>query len=170
MGGGRVKIEILAVDRLRAEWARLAMADYLGRIRRYVPIERRDVKAGRGGNGRGREEEGKRLLRTAAIGSADRLVALTSEGGGLGSPAWARMAAEWGNDGVGRMVFVVGGAGGLSPKVLADAHRALSLGPQTLSHELAQVVLAEQIYRAWTILRGEPYHKRAAGNRADIPA
>ena len=56
-------------------------------------------------------------------------------------------------------MFVVGGAGGLSEDVRRAAARVVSLGPPTLAHELAQVVLAEQLYRAWTILRGEPYHK-----------
>jgi 23S rRNA (pseudouridine1915-N3)-methyltransferase len=57
------------------------------------------------------------------------------------------------------VVFLVGGAGGLSDAVRAAARKVVSLGPQTVSHELAQVILAEQLYRAWTILRGEPYHK-----------
>ena len=153
-----MKLEILAVDRLRAPWAREAVAEYLRRVGRYCPIERTEVKRA-GDDAAAMADEGARLLRAAALATTDRLVALDPAGEGVDSAAWASLLAEFANQGVGRVVFVVGGAGGLSPDVRAAAHRTLSLGPQTLSHELAQVVLAEQLYRAWTILRGEPYHK-----------
>lgn len=99
------------------------------------------------------------LLAAAGNGPDTRLVALAPSGEALSSESWAEMISEWQREAVGRGVFLVGGAGGLSPAALARVDRKLSLGPQTLSHELAQVVLAEQIYRALTILRGEPYHK-----------
>jgi 23S rRNA (pseudouridine1915-N3)-methyltransferase len=153
-----VKLEILAVDRLRAPWAREAVAEYLRRVGRYCPVERRDVKRA-GDDAAAMADEGARLLRAAALAPTDRLVALDPAGEGLDSAAWASLLAESANQGVGRIVFVVGGAAGLSPDVRAAAHRTLNLGPQTLPHELAQVVLVEQLYRAWTILRGEPYHK-----------
>lgn len=154
-----VKLEIVAVDRLRAPWAREAVAEYLDRAGRYAPVERREVKAARGDDRVAVEEEGERVMAAASPGPSDRLVALDPSGEPLASEAWARMLARWANEGVGRAVFAVGGAGGLSETVRRAAHRVVSLGPQTLTHELAQVVLAEQIYRAWTILRREPYHK-----------
>jgi len=83
----------------------------------------------------------------------------TPDGQAHDSAGWARMVDDWARGGVARVVFAVGGAGGLAPAVLDVAERRVSLGPHTLSHELAQVVLCEQLYRAWTILRGEPYHK-----------
>jgi 23S rRNA (pseudouridine1915-N3)-methyltransferase len=153
-----VKIEILAVDRLRAPWAREALEEYLGRIERYCPVERKDVKRA-GDDAAAVTEEGMRLLRLAATRAADRLVGLDPAGDAIDSEAWAALLEEYANQSVSRVVFVVGGAGGLSQDVRQAAHRTVSLGPQTLSHELAQVVLAEQLYRAWTILRGEPYHK-----------
>jgi len=154
-----LKIEIVAVDRLRAPWARAGVAEYLERIGRTTPAERRDVKAARGDGAAAVAEEGQRILRAASIGPRDRLVALTPDGDALDSEAWARLLDGWATEGVARLVFAIGGAGGLAPEVLAAAHRRLGLGPQTLSHELAQLVLCEQIYRAATILRGEPYHK-----------
>lgn len=154
-----MRIEVIAVDRLRAPWAREAMEDYLGRIARYCPVERREVKASRGDDARAVAEEGERLLAAAAGGPGDRIVALAPAGEPLASEGWASMLSDWRLDGVGRAVFVVGGAGGLSRAVIQAADRTLSLGPQTLPHELAQVVLAEQLYRAFTIQRGEPYHK-----------
>lgn len=135
------------------------MGEYLSRIARYCPIERREVKASRGDDALAVEAEGKRLLAAAAAGPGDRVVALAPTGEPLASEVWASILSGWQLDGVGRAVFVVGGAGGLSPAVVEAADRTLSLGPQTLPHELAQVVLAEQIYRAFTIQRGEPYHK-----------
>lgn len=154
-----MRIEIVAVDRLRAPWARAAMDEYLARLIRHVPAERREVKASRGADARAVEEEGGRLLAAAAPGLRDRIVALAPSGEPLTSEAWAALLAGWLREGIGRAAFLVGGAGGLSGAVLEAADRTLSLGPQTLSHELAQVVLAEQLYRAFTILRGEPYHK-----------
>ena len=153
-----MKLEILAVDRLRAAWAREAVEEYLRRVGRYCPVERKDVKRA-GDDAAAAEVEGARLLRMAAPGAADRVVVLDPSGEAIDSAAWASLLAQYANEAVGRVVFVVGGAGGLSPAVRRAAHRIVSLGPQTLSHELAQVVLAEQLYRAWTILRGEPYHK-----------
>jgi 23S rRNA (pseudouridine1915-N3)-methyltransferase len=134
------------------------VAEYLGRVGRYCPVERRDVKRA-GDDANAVDTEGERLLRSAAVGAADRLVALDRAGEALDSAGWARLLAGSANESVGRIVFLVGGAGGLSREVLSAADRVVSLGPQTLAHELAQVALAEQLYRAWTILRGEPYHK-----------
>ena len=154
-----MKIEVVAVDRLRAPWARAGVEDYLGRIARYAAVERRDVKPSRGQDPTGVDDEGRRLLAAVAKGSRDRLVAVTPVGEALDSEAWARMLADWAAEGAARVVFMVGGAEGLAGQVLETADRRVSLGPQTLAHELAQVVLVEQIYRAWTILRNEPYHK-----------
>lgn len=154
-----MKIELVAVDKLRAPWAREAVAEYLGRVKRYAPVRRREVKAARGDGAEAIAEEGERVEAVAAIGPSDRLVAVDPRGESLTSEAWASMIAGWANEGVGRVVFALGGAGGLSEVVRQASHRVVSLGAQTMAHELAQVVLAEQIYRAWTILRREPYHK-----------
>lgn len=152
-------VEIVAVDRIRAPWAREALQEYLERIARYCQVARREVRPARGNGPRTVEEESSRLLAAAGSGPGARLVALTPDGESLSSEAWAGMISGWQLDRVSRGVFLVGGAGGLSAAALAKVDRKLSLGPQTLSHELTQVVLAEQIYRAFTILRGEPYHK-----------
>ena len=154
-----MRVEIVAVDRIRAPWAKAALQEYLKRIGRYCQVARKEVRPARGNGPRAVEDEGTRLLTAAGSGPGTRLVALTPGGETLSSEGWAGMISAWQQDGVGRGVFLVGGAGGLSPAALAKVDRKLSLGPQTLSHELAQVVLAEQIYRAFTILRGEPYHK-----------
>lgn len=153
-----MKIEIVAVDRVRAPWARAAIEEFLGRVARYATVERRDVK--RAGDGAEAVAlEGERLLAAIDGGPGDRVVALDPGGRAWSSREWAKAIARWTNEGADRIVFVVGGAAGLAPAVVERADRVVSLGPQTMAHELAQVVLAEQVYRAWTILRGEPYHK-----------
>lgn len=153
-----MKIEVLAVDRLRSSWAKEAVAEYLARVSRYCTVERRDVKRA-GDDLAAVAAEGERLLKAAAPGPADRLVALDRAGEPLDSDGWAALLAGYASEGTGRVMFVVGGAGGLSDAVRSAAHREVSLGAQTLAHELAQVTLVEQLYRAWTIVRGEPYHK-----------
>jgi 23S rRNA (pseudouridine1915-N3)-methyltransferase len=153
-----LRILILAVDRLRSEWAREAVDEYLGRIARYCAVERKDVKRA-GDDPAAVAAEGERLLRAAAAGPGDRMVALDPTGEALDSAGWAALVGGSRDEGVGRLVFVVGGAAGVSAEVRTAAWRTVGLGPQTLSHELAQIVLVEQLYRAWTILRGEPYHK-----------
>ena len=152
-----MRIEVLAVDRLRSAWAREAVDEYLGRIGRYCPAERKDVKRA-GDDAAAVAAEGERLLKAAAPGPGDRLVALDPTGEALDSAGWAALVGGSADEGVARLVFVVGGAAGLSDRVKRAAQRSVSLGSQTLAHELAQVVLLEQLYRAWTILRGEPYH------------
>ena len=154
-----MRIEIVAVDRLRARWAREAVAEYLSRVERYCPVERKDVKRA-GDDATAIAVEGDRLLALAARGPSDRLIALDPRGGDApDSAGWATLLRDAADAGVRRLVFAVGGAGGLSDAVREAADRVVALGPQTMSHELVQVVLAEQLYRAWTILRGEPYHK-----------
>ena len=154
-----MRIEIVAVDRLRARWAREAVAEYLSRVERYCPVERKDVKRA-GDDATAVAVEGDRLLALAARGPSDRLIALDPRGDDApDSSGWASLLRDAADAGVRRLVFAVGGAGGLSDPVRRAADRVVALGPHTMSHELVQVVLAEQLYRAWTILRGEPYHK-----------
>jgi 23S rRNA (pseudouridine1915-N3)-methyltransferase len=153
-----VEIEIITVDKLRSDWARSGVAEYVARIERYCRVGRKHIKPSKRAGAEALDEEGRRLLKSAAVGPRDRLVALTPRAESLSSESWAHLLDEWRADGIGRVVFAVGGAYGLSPAVIAAADRRIALGPQTLAHELAQAVLVEQLYRAWTIMRGEPYH------------
>ena len=101
-------------------------------------------------------EEAERLRRR--IPARARVVALAREGEGWSSAELARRFGRWQEEGR-PLAFVIGGSTGLDPAFLAGADARWSLGPLTLPHELARVVVAEQLYRAGTILRGEPYHK-----------
>jgi 23S rRNA (pseudouridine1915-N3)-methyltransferase len=90
--------------------------------------------------------------------AAAQLLLFDSRGDTLTSEDFARYLGRLRDDGAQRIVFAIGPADGWSPAALAGAHRTLSLGRMTLPHELARAVVAEQIYRALTILAGHPYH------------
>ena len=148
---------VLAVGRLRPALREVA-DDYLRRLARYAgarEIEIREasraptIPALRG-------EEAGRLASSMPVGS--RMVALARDGQGWTSAELARRLDEW-RIAARPVAFVIGGSHGLAAALLERAERRWSLGPVTLPHELARVVVLEQLYRAFTILRGEPYHK-----------
>ena len=87
------------------------------------------------------------------------VIACDEHGKAHASRAFAARLGKLRDDGVRRLVFVIGGADGLAPEVLARADETLAFGPQTWPHALARVMLAEQVYRAVTILAGGPYHR-----------
>jgi 23S rRNA (pseudouridine1915-N3)-methyltransferase len=157
-----VKLVVVAVGRVRGVLAG-AVAAYEERAGRYWKLELEEVDAGVAGRdaapGRVLEAEGARIL--ARIPEGMDVIALTREGTGMGSRELARALEEHAVRSSPGVVFAIGGAFGLSPAVLSRASRKMSLSPMTLPHEMARLVLAEQLYRAGTILRGEPYHKGA---------
>jgi 23S rRNA (pseudouridine1915-N3)-methyltransferase len=154
-----VTLFLAAVGRLRPCF-RQAVDEYLGRLRRFGAVEEREVReAGRAGNPVAqRREEGARLR--DAIPPGARLVALDLAGAAWSSEALASRMEVWRGAGP-DTAFLIGGAEGLDPALLQQAAERWSLGPLTLPHELARVVVAEQLYRAATILAGQPYHKGA---------
>jgi 23S rRNA (pseudouridine1915-N3)-methyltransferase len=157
-----VDLVLLAVGKLRPSF-REACDDYLRRLSRYAKAREVEVReASRAPTVVAqRAEEGERLLARRPPGS--RLVALARQGTAWSSEELARHVARWQHE-ARPVALVIGGSHGLPPALLASAER-WSLGPLTLPHELARVVVVEQLYRAFTILRGEPYHK-GAGDRA----
>ncbi len=155
-----MKLIVAVVGRVRGDLAR-AVAEYERRAARYWRLDVVEVTSGLGGRRDDPEAvmaaEGERLL--ARIPPHIEVVGLTRDG----SPLSSRGLADWLQEmAVGRhpgVAFVIGGAYGLHRKVLARARRRVSLSAMTLPHEMARLLLAEQIYRAGTIYRGEPYHK-----------
>lgn len=152
-----MRLLLVGVGRLRPA-LRDVCDDYLRRLGRYLPVEEREVReAGRAGSPlRQRDEEGRRLLEVIPA-SAD-VVLLDIGGTAWSSEELARQLDGWRLAARDR-AFVLGGAEGVSDAVRARAAARWSLGALTLPHELARVVVAEQLYRAGTILRGEPYHR-----------
>lgn len=155
-----MKVVLVAVGGPRGPLA-AAVAEYEERARRYWPLDVVEVREGASGAGddpdRVRAAEGERLLER--IPEALDLWALTRTGKGITSRGLARYLEALAAGGSPGVAFVLGGAFGLDERVLARARRRLTLSPMTLPHDLARLVLAEQLYRAGTIRRSEPYHK-----------
>ena len=150
---------IVGVGRLKG-WTAEGCEEYLTRLRRYFPVEVVEVPE-EDMNRRTAEEvlaaEAQRLLKR--LPDRAHVVALDRERGkSLSSEDLARKLDALGGSGRSHVAFVLGGPLGLSPGVLDQADDRLSLGPITLPHALARVVLLEQLYRAVKIERGEKYH------------
>ncbi|MDD5087547.1 MAG: 23S rRNA (pseudouridine(1915)-N(3))-methyltransferase RlmH [bacterium] len=155
-------LRILAVGKLREAYYQAGVEDYLGRIRHYFPIEQIEVPVGTGeesnGGGRGAMvREAAALRRHVTAGS--RVVALERTGRPFSTEEFAKWLEECMNTAISRVDFVIGGAWGLDAGFVRDADVRLSLSAMTLPHELARLVLAEQIYRALSLWKGHPYHK-----------
>ena len=152
-----MELALLAVGRLRPYY-REACDDYLRRLTRYARVTEQEVReAARAATVQlQRTEEAAALSARRPAGST--LICLAREGSPWTSEEVARRLDRWLLD-ARTVAIAIGGSNGLSPDLLADAASVWSLGPLTLPHELARVVVAEQLYRAFTILRGEPYHK-----------
>ncbi len=153
-----MRIRVLAVGRDRSGLYRPALEEYARRLGRYARFEVVEVPEARrhAGTPRARDEEGATLL--TRLRQGERLVVLDERGKEPTSEELARRLGHWlaaGRD----LCFAVGGAHGLSEAVKDRADEALSLSRLTLAHRLARLVLLEQLYRAFTILRGEPYHR-----------
>jgi 23S rRNA (pseudouridine1915-N3)-methyltransferase len=150
-------IRCIVVGQAKTPFFRDAAAHYLEALRRYLPAEELVVRDGRASEpGRRKVEEGKTIL--SKLATRDYLVVLDEHGRSLPSRELADRLRILVED-PGRVpCFLVGGAFGLAPEVLARADMTLALGPGTLPHELARVVLYEQLYRAAAINAGAPYH------------
>jgi len=154
-----VKIDVLGVGKLKERHWRDAADEYLKRLRPYATvreIEVADVDLARGEDA-ARRAEADAIERTLAEGAY--VVALDAGGRQLTSEAFAAWLEARMGAGDSHVAFVIGGSAGLDERVLRRADERLSLGAMTLPHQLARVVLLEQVYRAFRIIRGEPYHR-----------
>ena len=152
-------LDLICVGRLKERHWREAADEYLKRLGPYARVSvtevpDRDVTAA---EARALEAEAAGILK--ALPGDATVVVLEIGGAARSSEAFAGWLEALGTAGRSHVCFVVGGAAGLHPDVLARADERLSLGPLTLPHQLARVVLLEQLYRAFRIIRGEPYHR-----------
>lgn len=154
-----MRVSVLVVGRPKQGGLAEVIAGYETRAARYWPLEVHEVRE-ESSRSRSAEQvkslEADRLL-TRAPGGA-RLIACDPGGESMTSAQFADLLAS-SRDSATDLAFAIGGAHGLGEVLLTRATRRLSLAPWTLPHELARLVLAEQLYRAGTIVRGEPYHK-----------
>ena len=153
------KVTILAVDKLRDAHWRAAADEYLRRLPPFAKVDTVEVASeamtGTVTPAMAMAAEGERLMKR--LPPAGTVIALDRLGKACSSEEFARIIADAG-DGGGTVAFVIGGAAGLAPEVLAKANKKISFSEMTFPHEMARVVLLEQLYRAMTILAGKKYH------------
>jgi len=153
-----VRIRLVAVGQRMPAWVSDGYSEYTRRLKARLPVDLVELPAARRGSDtvRAMAEEGRALL--AALRPQDHVIALDEHGRQRTSvelSRWLAQRMQAGSD----LAFLVGGADGFAPEVLARAQERWSLSPLTLPHALVRVVFAEQIYRAVTLLDGHPYHR-----------
>jgi len=152
-------MRVIAAGTRMPPWVEAGFADYAGRLRGDYPLELEEIELGRRGRGDPRRAvaaEGERML--GAAGSRAAIVALQVAGRGFSTAELAKWLAERARLGE-PLAFCIGGPDGLAAAVDQRACLRWSLSPLTLPHGLARVVVAEALYRAVTVIRGQPYHR-----------
>lgn len=155
-----MKTCLLVIGKTDAAYVREGIDEYEKRLRRYIPYEMKvlpDVKNAKNmGESLQKEKEGEMILEQLQV--TDLVVLLDEKGRQYTSVEFSDFLAQKMLGGVKRLVFVIGGPYGFSEAVYRRANDKLSLSRMTFSHQMVRMIFAEQIYRAMTILKGEPYH------------
>lgn len=146
-----MKIKICAIGRLKEKFLIDGVGEYLKRLKPFAKVEVAEIP-----ECRTLEEEGAKLL--AQILRESFVIVLDVAGETLSSENFAEKIAALNLHGVSDITFIIGGAFGLSEEVRRAADFRLSFSPMTFTHQFARLILVEQIYRAFKIIRGEPYH------------
>ena len=152
-----MKIQVLGIGKIREPYFREAVEEYSRRIGYYVPIRVRDAAKEISGSDQDLVTAYDRLKKDHQ--KADLKVALDRKGQVMSSEDLAAWFEKAMLNSVDLVSFIVGGPYGLAGAAIADSDQTLSLGAMTIPHQMARLLLVEQIYRAFTIIRGEPYHK-----------
>ncbi len=156
-----LKMRIIVVDRTRSPFLKEGEGFYLERLRKYVQVDWIEVKPVKISPGRPAWEilaaEGERIAKKLA--QRDYSVCLDRSGNQYDSEKFAKWLTSLVESGEQWVSFVIGGPLGLSKDILHGSREVLSLSQFTLTHEMSRLILLEQLYRAFTILRGEKYHK-----------
>jgi 23S rRNA (pseudouridine1915-N3)-methyltransferase len=151
-----MKLRVLWVGKSREEWVKEAVAEYSGRIRRYTSLELLEVRDEKGAAAEEmRHRECERLEKL--IPPNAKVVMLDERGEQMDSRIFSSFISKERDSGCGEMVFIIGGAYGFSEE-FRKRGKLLSLSKMTFTHQMIRVFLLEQIYRAFTIINGEPYH------------
>ena len=159
-----MKIKLVTVGKLKEKYLKDGIAEYSKRISRFAAVEMIELadektpdRASDSENEKILDLEGNRIL--SKIGDREFVVVLAIEGKTLSSEEFSKQLEQASINGYSTLTFVIGGSLGLSPQVKKRANLSLSFGRLTLPHQLMRLVLVEQIYRAFTIQQGSPYHK-----------
>lgn len=155
-----MKLQLVAVGTKMPDWVQTGFLEYLLRFPKDMPLELTEVQAGKRGKNadikRILEKEGEMML--AATGKGNRIVTLDIPGQPWETPHLATQLERWKLDGR-DVSLLIGGPEGLSPACKAAAEQSWSLSALTLPHPLVRVLVAESLYRAWSITANHPYHR-----------
>ena len=159
-----MKIKVVTVGKLKEKYLKDGIAEYSKRISRFAKLEMIELadektpdKASESENQKILEIEGQRIL--SKVGDRDFVIALAIEGKTFSSEEFSKQLEEASIKGFSTLTFIIGGSLGLSSAVKNRANLSVSFGRLTLPHQLMRLLLVEQIYRAFTIQQGSPYHK-----------
>jgi 23S rRNA (pseudouridine1915-N3)-methyltransferase len=155
-----MRLTIVTVGGKMPGWVDTGVEEYARRLPRELKLEWREIPLARRGRDTSaaqlRDKEGEQILKALAPG--DRVIALDVRGRSWTTPELAKQLQQWQMSGD-NYALVIGGPDGLADTVLSRAERRWSLSDLTLPHPLVRVLLAEQLYRAWTITVNHPYHR-----------
>lgn len=155
-----MKIILLAIGKTDESWLEEGMRKYTDRIVHYLPFELKvipDIRQRRSLT-QDQQKQQERLLILEQLQPGDELVLLDEGGKQLSSRHFSVLLEKKMLSGPKRLVFVIGGPYGFSPQLYERAHQKISLSLMTFSHQMVRLIFLEQLYRALSILRGEPYH------------
>ena len=155
-----MKLLVIAVGQRVADWAQTAWADYAKRFPPELRLELKAIKTEPRSGGKTTEQimTAERQRIEAAIPSGTHVVALDERGSALTTAALAAKLSQWQGQG-GDVALLIGGPDGLHPALRQAAHERIRLSDLTLPHAMVRVLLVEQLYRAWSINAGHPYHR-----------
>lgn len=155
-----MRINLVAMGTRMPDWVTIGYQEYAKRLPHECSLHLIEIPANKRSKNcdipRILQDEGKRML--AATPNNNRIVALDVQGQSWNTATLAQQLQKWQHDGR-DISLLVGGPEGLAPECLANAEQKWSLSPLTFPHPLVRIIVAEQIYRAWSLLKGHPYHK-----------
>ena len=155
-----MKLLVIAVGQRMPDWAQTAWADYAKRFPPELRLELKAIKTEPRSGGKTTEQimAAERQRIEAAIPADTHVVALDERGSALTTAALAAKLSQWQGQG-GDVALLIGGPDGLHPALRQAAHERIRLSDLTLPHAMVRVLLVEQLYRAWSINAGHPYHR-----------
>ncbi len=160
MKSEKMKLKLLSVGRFKDPILQQATQVYLDRLKHFLPFKMEEVREFPFRKGMSAkivvDQEAETLFEKLPDGSY--YVVLDEHGKQKTSEGWAEMFGRWENESRKEVVFIIGGAFGVSESILRGARDRLALSKLTFTHEMARVIFVEQVYRAYTILKGIPYH------------
>ena len=156
-----MRISLIVIGKTSTPWLKQGIDEYIKRLARYAPfqyVELPDVKLRNARITQDQLKAAEAPVLLKAIGDADHVVLLDERGKQPRSVGLAKWIEDRHHRGIRHLALVVGGAYGFAPEVKAKASEKLALSSLTFSHQMIRLLAVEQLYRAQTILRGEPYH------------